>query len=40
MHNLKFIQRRFPEHAQSIATAILLLSSSALVLGLGLLLSR
>lgn len=38
MHNLRFIQRRFPGRAKQITAALLLLSLSALALGIGLLL--
>lgn len=38
MHNIRFIQRRFPNKAAQIIATLLLLSLSALALGLGLLL--
>lgn len=38
MHNIRFIQRRFPNKAAQIITVLVLLSLSALGLGLGLLL--
>lgn len=38
MHNIKFIQRRFPDKANTIIAVLALLSFTALALGLGLLL--
>lgn len=38
MHNLRFIQRRFPDKARQITTALALLSLSGLAIGAGLLL--
>ena len=40
LHIVKLIQRRNPEHASSIITAVALVSGSALLLGVGLLLLR
>ena len=38
MHNVKLIRRRFPHHQRAILGGLLLLSGSALALGLGLML--
>ncbi len=38
LHNLTFLQRRFPEHARGIAIVLGALSVSALAAGVGLLL--
>jgi hypothetical protein len=40
LHNVIFLQRRFPGHARSIAVTLIVLSASALALGAGLLLAR
>ena len=40
IHNLKLIQRRFPNSARSIVGVLFLLSLGGLALGLGLLLLR
>jgi hypothetical protein len=37
MHNLRFIQRRFPDQAGTIIGTLTLLSLSALAVGIGLL---
>jgi hypothetical protein len=38
IHNLKLLQRRFPRMAGSLTVGLVLLSASALVVGIGLLL--
>jgi hypothetical protein len=38
IHNVIFLQRRFPEHAGSIIRVLTLLSLSGLVIGLGIML--
>jgi hypothetical protein len=40
LHNVIFLQRRFPAHARSIVLTLAVLSASALALGAGLLLAR
>lgn len=40
MHNVKLIRRRFPKSAGTIITILILVSLSALALGVGLLLLR
>ena len=38
LHNVLFLQRRFPRHARAILVVVLGLSGAALVAGVGLLL--
>lgn len=38
LHNVRFLQRRFPEHARTIVVVLSALSFSALAVGVGLLL--
>lgn len=40
MHNVRFIQRKFPKQASTIIAFLVLLSISAVALGLGLLISN
>jgi hypothetical protein len=38
LHNVRFLKRRFPEHSTGIVVTLVLLSASALAVGVGLLL--